>query len=51
MYALLGRVVWFVARRVLRRKVAAAPVGQRVAAALAVAALVGGLAALGSRRR
>ena len=50
-YSLLGRLVWFVAKRVLRRKLAAAPVAQRLAAGLVVAALVGGLAALGARRR
>ncbi len=49
LYALLGRLTWFVAKRLLRRRAAA--LGPRIAAAVAVLALVGALAAAGLRRR
>jgi len=49
LYALLGRLAWFVVKRVLRRR--AGGLVRRLGVGLAVLGLVGAVGALGLRRR
>jgi hypothetical protein len=49
LYALLGRLAWFVVKRVLRRRAGA--LGRRVVMGAAVLGLVGVLGAVGLRWR